>query len=245
MNLFHTRAVPAALIALLFAVVARVMGSVTDGGAIAGIAVAFVLMFVAGFSGFIPILTLFVLTVLATRWGWRRKERLGLAERSSGRTTSQVLANLGVAACCALPVIWFPEFSELLLAGAMSALAEAAADTVSSEIGEASARKAYLIVGFRSVPIGTNGAISLRGTLSGAVAACLVAWVSAEAGVVGWYWMPVIAVAGTAGMLIDSVMGATWENAGRIGNNTVNFVSTAFAADLALIAGLVMERIAR
>ncbi len=105
MNLFHTRGVPAGLIALLFAVVARVMGSVTDGGAIAGIAVAFILMITAGFSGFLPLLTLFALTVLATRWGRRRKERLGLSERSGGRKGTQVLANLGAAACCALPVL--------------------------------------------------------------------------------------------------------------------------------------------
>jgi len=242
MNVFHTRGVPAALIALLFAVVARAIGSVTDGGAIAGIVVAFILMLSAGYAGFVPLLTLFILTALATRWGRRRKERLGLAEHSRGRTGSQVLANLGAAACCALPVVWFPEYSNLLLAAAMAALAEAAADTVSSEMGQASARKAYLIVGFRSVPIGTNGGISLLGTISGAVAASLLAWVSGVAGIVSGFWIPVIAVAGTVGMLVDSLIGATWENSGRMGNDSVNFVSTVFAADLTIVAALVIER---
>ena len=242
MNLFHTRGVPAGLIAILFAVVARAMGSVTDGGAVAGIAVAFILMMSAGFSGFLPLMMLFALTVFATRWRRRRKERLGLAERTGGRTGSQVLANLGASACCAVPVLWFPEFSDLLLAGAMAALAEAAADTVSSEIGQASGSKPYLIVGFRSVPVGTNGAVSATGTLTGVVAACLVAWVSGASGVVDWYWVPIIAVAGTAGMMFDSLLGATWENAGRMGNDAVNFVSTAFAADLALLTGVVVAR---
>ncbi len=245
MNLFHSRGVPAALIALLLAVVARVMGSVSDGGAIAGMAVAFILMLSAGFAGFLPLFTLFVLTVLATRWGLRRKQRLGLAERSGGRTGSQVLANLGVSACCALPALWFPEFSDLLLAGAMASLAEAAADTVSSEVGQASARGAYLIVGLRSVPVGTNGAISLPGTLSGVLAACVIAWVSGASAVVDWSWAPVIALAGAIGMMVDSLLGATWEKSGRIGNNVVNFVSTAFAADLALGIGLIMGRVGR
>src|SRR5579884_1119548 len=115
MNLLHARGVPAGLIALLFAVVARILGSVSDGGALAGIAIAFILMITAGFAGFVPLLTLFVLTVVATRWRRRRKERLGVAERSGGRTGSQVMANLGAAAGCALPVLWFPEFSEVLL----------------------------------------------------------------------------------------------------------------------------------
>lgn len=245
MNVFHTRGVPSALIAILFALVARAMGSVTDGGAIAGIVVAFILMASAGYAGFIPLLTLFVLTVIATRWGRRRKERLGLAEHSGGRTSRQVLANLGAAACCAVPVVWLPEYSELLLAAAMAALAEAAADTVSSEIGQASARNAYLIVGFRCVPIGTNGGISLLGTISGAAAACIVACVSGWAGVASWFWVPAIAIAGTVGMLVDSLIGATWENSGRMGNDSVNFVSTVFAADLALVIGIVIERAGR
>src|SRR3974377_1066421 len=117
MNVFHIRGVPAALIAILFALVARAMGSVNEGGAVAGIVIAFILMLSAGYAGFVPLLTLFALTALATRWGRRRKERLGLAEHSRGRTGSQVLANLGAAACCALPVVWFPEYSELLQIG--------------------------------------------------------------------------------------------------------------------------------
>ena len=245
MNLLHARGVPAGLIALLFAVVARIMGSVSDGGALAGVVVAFILIVTAGFAGFVPLLTLFGLTVAATRWGRRRKERLGLAERSGGRTGSQVLANLGAAACCALPVLWFPEFSELLLTGAMAALAEAAADTVSSEIGEASSRQAYLIVGLRSVPVGTNGAVSLVGTISGFLAACLIAWVSAASGIVGWNQLLVIVIAGTAGMIFDSFLGAKWENHGRMGNDAVNFVSTVFAADIALLTGVIVERVAR
>lgn len=245
MNFLHTRGVPAGLLALLFALLARILGSVTDGGALAGVVVAFILLITAGFSGFVPLLTLFLLTLLATRWRRRRKERLGLAERSGGRTASQVLANLGVAACCALPVLWFPEFSDLLMTGAMAALAEAAADTVSSEVGQGSAREAYLMLGFRRVPIGTNGAISLIGTVSGIIAACLVAWVSAWFDVVSWNSVPVIAIAGTVGMLFDSILGAMWENAGRIGNDGVNFVSNIFAADIALLTGLIVGRFGR
>jgi uncharacterized protein (TIGR00297 family) len=229
-------------VAIGLAVLARVMGSVTDGGALAGAAVAFVLMLADGFSGFIPLLTVFLLTVITTRWGHRRKQRLGVAERKRGRTASQVIANLGAAALCALPVIWFPQLSELLLVGAMAALAEAAADTVSSELGQATARSAYMITDFRDVPIGTNGAISVEGTLAGCVAASIVSWVSASSGVVDWHWTPLIAFAGIGGMFLDSILGATWENAGRLGNDSVNFLSNVFAADIALIVAMIMVR---
>lgn len=226
-----------------FAVLARAMGSVTDGGALAGVAVAFILMMACGFTGFIPLATVFLLTVVSTRWGSKRKQRLGVAERKRGRTASQVTANLGAAAMCALPIIWFPHLSDLLLVGAMAALAEAAADTVSSELGQATARSAYLITDFRDVPIGTNGAISVVGTLSGCVAASLVSWVSATCGLVDWHWTPVIAMAGIAGMFVDSILGATWENSGKLGNDAVNFISTVFAADAALLFAVVLQRV--
>jgi len=243
-GLLHSTGLPAALVvAIGFALVARGMGAVTDGGALVGVLVAFVLMRAAGLYGFIPLLTVFLLTVITTRWGYERKQRLGVAERKRGRRASQILANLGAAALCALAAIWFPKLDDVLLLAAMAALAEAAADTVSSEVGQATANHAYMITGFRPAEIGTNGAISVAGTLAGCIAASTVAWVSSFAGLVPWPWTPIVAVAGIAGMLLDSVLGATWENAGKMGNDSVNFVSTVFAADLALVAAMVVERV--
>ena len=61
-------------------------------------------------------------------------------------------------------------------------------------------------------------------------------------GVVAWRWAPIIALAGVLGMFFDSVLGATFENRGKMGNDAVNFVSTVFAADLALLAVLLLQR---
>ena len=210
-SLFHARGLPAAVVAIGFAVIARTLGAVTDGGALLGVLAAFLLMLAAGLAGFVPLVTVFAITVLATRWGYARKQRLGVAERGPGRTASQVLANLGATALCALPVIWFPRLTGILLIGAVAALAEAAADTASSEIGQATARAAYMITDFREAPIGTNGAISVAGTLAGCLAACIVAWVSAFFQVVSWNWTPLIALAGIGGMFLT----ASWEPRGK------------------------------
>lgn len=229
------------MVALGFALVARVMGAVSDGGALAGAAIACLLMVASGLGGFFPLVAVFVLTLLATRWRSERKRNLDVAERRGGRTASQVVANLGAAALCAAAAIAFPRFSEILMVGAMAALSEAAADTVSSEAGQASAKQARMILDLQPAAIGTNGAVSVEGTLAGCVAAFVVAWVSSFFGVVSWVWMPVITIAGIAGMLFDSVLGGTLENRGTMGNDSVNFVSTVFAADLALVAVLVMQ----
>ncbi len=242
-DLIHTRGLPAIVVAISFATVARVVGAVTDGGAMAGVLIAFILMMAAGIAGFVPLVAVFLLTLVSTRWGYAKKQRLGVAERRRGRTAAQVFANLGPAAICALPSIWCPEASELLLVGMVAGLAEAAADTVSSEIGQATSRAAYLITDFRDVSIGTNGAISIEGTISGCVAASVVSWISASYGIIDWRWTFVVAFAGIGGMFLDSILGATWENAGKMGNDAVNFVSNVFAADAALIVAMIVGRI--
>ena len=242
-NLIHARALPAGVLAVGFAIVARIMGSVTDGGALTGALIAFILMLAGGFAGFVPLLTLFLLTVISTRWGYRRKQSLGVAERKRGRKASQVIANLGAAAICALPAIWFPDASDLFLVASAAALAEAASDTVSSEMGQATARRAYMITDFRDAQIGTNGAVSVEGTISGCVAACILSWVSARAGLVDWRWTPVIALTAIVGMFLDSLIGATWENSGKLPNDAVNFISTVFAADAALVVTMIMQRV--
>jgi uncharacterized protein (TIGR00297 family) len=119
--------------------------------------------------------------------------------------------------------------------GAVAALAEAAADTVSSEIGEGVRGHTYLIVGFSRVEAGLDGGISLIGTLCGFLAASsvgLLAWIT---GLVDIRWAVIAAACGFVGMLFDSILGATLERRGFLGNDGVNFLSTVFAADLALV----------
>jgi len=240
---FHqTGVLPAAIIAFGFAILARVLRSVTEGGALAGAVVAFLLMNAGGLWAFVPLIVVFVLTLLATRWGAERKRSMGVAERGGGRNTRQVLANLAGAGVCALAALLFPRQSVLLMVGAMTVLAEAAADTVSSEVGQAAASHPRMILSFELTKPGTNGAVSLEGTLAGCIAASAVAWTAALVGVVGVRWAPAIACAGIAGMLFDSILGASLENRGKMGNDAVNFVSTVFAADLVLLTALLWQR---
>ncbi len=240
LSLASNRAIPAMAITLAFGLVAWGLRGVTLSGALAGSAVTFIICLVAGPGGFTVVLTVFVVTLFATRFGLHRKLQNGLAEKSEGRRASQVLANVGVAAIVAAPALFVPRASGLLMVGMTAALAEAAADTVSSEIGQASGRRAYMITGFSSVPAGTNGAITLGGTVSGILAALLVAFVAASFDVIRARWILLAVSCGVLGMFFDSLLGATVEGPGRLGNDAVNFISTAFSASITLAAGLVM-----
>ena len=235
----YSGALPAAVVAIVFALLARVVRAVSDGGALAGVVIAFLLISAGGLAGFVPLLVVFLLTLVATRWRGDRKRNIGVAEHRGGRRASQVLANLGATGLCAAAAVIFPRHAGTLMVGGMAALAEAAADTVSSEIGQAVCAQPRLILGFEPAPAGTNGAMSLEGTLAGCIAASIVAWSSSFSNILPLRWSPVVALAGTAGMFLDSILGAALENPGWMGNDSVNFVSTVFAADLALMVMLV------
>ncbi|HKW18196.1 MAG TPA: DUF92 domain-containing protein [Terriglobales bacterium] len=220
-----------AAISALFAAFGRLVRGVTTGGSIAGAAVCFVLLWAAGKTGFTALFTVFALTWLSTRLGYARKQRLGTAEARSGRDALQVLANLGTAAGCA---VLFTQFSNPRVFVAMAAaLAEAAADTVSSEIGQGMGGTPRLITTWQKAAQGTNGAITAIGTAAGAAAAVAVALVCLVFGRVGLPLFAVIACSGLGGTIIDSLLGATVEGRARLGNNAVNFISTMIAAILA------------
>jgi uncharacterized protein (TIGR00297 family) len=223
-----------ALISLVFAAFGRAVHGVTTSGAVAGCLVCFALLVGAGPTGFVALLVVFILTWTSTRLGYARKQSLGTAERRAGRNASQVLANLGVAAICALLYATVWRDPRLLLAlGA--ALAEAAADTVSSEIGQAIGGAPRLITNWTPVPAGTDGAITLAGTAAGVFAAIAVSLTA----IPGWHSAPICAAAGVIGMIADSLLGATLERRGSTGNNAVNFTSTAIAAVIAFVVARV------
>jgi uncharacterized protein (TIGR00297 family) len=219
-----------ALISLVFAAFGRAVRGVTTGGAIAGAAVCFALLLAVGSRGFAALLMVFLLTWLATRFGYARKQSLGTAEPQTGRNATQVVANLGVAAICALLYALVREDPRLLIA-LTATLAEAAADTVSSEIGQAVGGIPRLITNWKPVAPGTDGAITVAGTAVGIFAAIAVGLT----GVAGGRAVLSCAAAGVLGMTADSVLGATIERRGIFGNNAVNFLSTAVAAGIAFL----------
>jgi uncharacterized protein (TIGR00297 family) len=234
------RLLPAFGVTFVFALLAWGMRGVTARGALAGFVCTFLIALAAGYNGFMIVLIVFALTLFATHFGQYRKQAAGIAETRSGRRGYQVLANLAAAALIAVPAIFFPRIAPLLFAAMTAALCEAAADTVSSEVGKAIAPRAHLITNFQSVLAGTDGGITLQGTLAGIVAAWIVAGFAAEMNVISGYWIFPAMLSGVAGMLLDSVLGAKLQRPGRLGNDSVNFVSTVFAGCLTLGYGLLL-----
>jgi uncharacterized protein (TIGR00297 family) len=228
----------AALVTLAFAALARAVRGVSWSGAAAGGMVCFVLYAAAGVEAFALLALVFLLTWAATRIGYQRKLRLGTAEKKSGRTAAQVFANVGVAAMCA-GAYALRNHDPAFLLGLSASLSEAAADTVSSELGQAFSQRARLITNWKEVPAGTDGGISLFGTSCGMVAGGVVSLAAVLTGLVPRNWWALSAGAAIAAMIADSFLGAILERRGWLNNNGVNFLSTLLAAGicLALVTG--------
>jgi uncharacterized protein (TIGR00297 family) len=224
----------AATLTVVFTGLARWLRGVSSSGAIAGAVVCFLLYWGGGPGAFASLGMVFALTWTATRLGYQRKLQLGLAEKREGRKASQVLANLSVAAASAAFCARNPHRVVLLL-GAVAALSEAAADTVSSEIGQAAGPQPRLITNWRQVPAGTDGGVSLLGTLTGVAAATIVSLVAAVFGTMPWRWLGVSILSATFGTLGDSILGALLERRRWLNNDAVNFLSTWVAALAAIL----------
>jgi uncharacterized protein (TIGR00297 family) len=210
----------------LFAIAAHIARGVNWSGALAGWAVAFVLA-ASGWRLFVILLLVFAVTLAATRTGKRRKQELRTAESPTGRTAAQVMANLGVAMLAV--TFTFPCFVVLALA----ALAEAAADTSSSEIGMAFPGRTVLLTTGKRVESGIDGGISLVGSTAAVGAALMIAVPALALQLVNPLQVLIVVVAGVAGMLFDSFLGAVFERKGYLKNDAVNLLGTAFAMGVA------------
>lgn len=238
-------------LSILLALVTWKVRAATPAAAATGAAITCNLMFSTlvvpyrpWHTALIPVLAVSVLAFATTAMGRTRKERLGTAEKREGRSAAQVAANLGMAALITgeLGQTWIADHhvffhSDLgtmaLFTVGLAALAEAAADTVSSEAGQVFGGRPRMITSLRAVDPGADGAVSLAGTLVGILAAGIVA----AAGTLALGGNAAMFCAGCAGsvfgFVFDSLLGATLEEWGWLNNDAVNFLSTASAAAFA------------
>jgi uncharacterized protein (TIGR00297 family) len=179
------------------------------------------------------LLTLFLLTWGATRFGRSKKQQLGVAEDQRGRNAAQVAANLGVAGLGAAAALTFSRslFAPIVVA----ALAEATADTLASELGEVLGGRPLMVTSLRRVSAGTDGAISLVGTLAGTSGAVLLVLVASLTLRLKVEQAVCAALGAIAGLFVDSLLGATAERRGWLNNDAVNFLSTLAAALVAIL----------
>jgi len=220
----------------LLALLAYAAKSVNRAGAVSGVLLGTALFAFGSWRMFLIFFLFFVVATVTTKIGYRKKMALGVAQSRGGRRgVENAVANTltGVLfAFLAVATSWTLPFT----AAAVAAFATAACDTVSSEIGQAFGRRHLLITTLKRVPPGTDGAVSLEGTLAGLLASILLAVVAERLTLLTPLAASIVAAAGFAGATIESYLGATLERANQLNNELVNFANTLIGALLAMIA---------
>jgi uncharacterized protein (TIGR00297 family) len=183
-----------------------------------------------------PLIVMLILTLTATRIGRARKEQLGTAEARRGRQASQVAANLGAAALAAIPLTATQLFTPSARTEAASlvaitaALAEAAADTLSSELGQVFGGQPRLLTSLQPVSAGTDGGVTFAGTAAGCIGAAIVTAVATFTFRLELGFASLAFGCAILGLFADSFLGAVFERRGWLNNDAVNFLSTLIAA---------------
>jgi uncharacterized protein (TIGR00297 family) len=234
------RIVLAVAVNLALVLMAYGLKTVTLSGALGGFPLGVAVYLGYGYKSFLLLLTFFLVGSLATRLGYARKRARGVAEKRGGaRSWREALANCLPGAFFAILVITTHHEGAFLMA-LIAAFAEAAGDTVSSEIGQWISSRAYLITTFKPVPAGANGGVSAGGSIAGLLAAALIVSLGFGVGLCGKAGIIIALSGAVAGNLLDSLLGATLERRGLVTNGIVNFAGSSLAGALALAIALHM-----
>jgi uncharacterized protein (TIGR00297 family) len=206
-----------------------------------------------GWQGYVVVMFYFLVGSAVTRIGMKQKEAEGIAEKRSGaRGPENVWGSALTGALCALAIgiinwglfpvsqspVPNPQF--LLLLGFVASFSTKLSDTCASEVGKAYGKSTFLITTLQPVPRGTEGAVSLEGTLAGVLAsaaiACL-AWGVGLINILGVAWCILAAFIATN---IESVIGATLQSKYTwLTNEVVNILNTLIGAIAAMLLALI------
>lgn len=195
-----------------------------------------------GWQGYVVIVFYFLVGSGVTRVGLVEKEAEGIAEKRSGaRGPENVWGSALTASICALGTLWVDGTSEkLLLLGYVASLSTKLADTCASEIGKAYGKSTFLITTLQPVARGTEGAVSLEGTIAGVIASIALAVVGWGVGLIsplGICWSVIAAFVATN---LESVIGATLQNKfAWLTNEVVNIINTIIGALVAILLGVI------
>ncbi|KKZ12809.1 MAG: membrane protein [Candidatus Synechococcus spongiarum SP3] len=220
----------------------------TARGWVHGGALGTVLWGTMGWPGWLTVVLYLVLGSAVTRLGLKHKQALQLAEARGGRRGP---CNLWGSAATGLSLAVLMTMApagagSLLTLGFVASFAAKLGDTWGSEIGKRWGGRTLLITTLQPVPVGTDGAVSIIGTVAGVAAIVLyaalaLALLKPSIGPGPLAQLLLLGAAATMATLVESWIGATWQ--GRVAwltNELVNAALTIVAALLAMGAAVGM-----
>ena len=219
-------------IAAVLLLVAYKKGFLTNTGILASFISAVIIAYCGNFWWFAAYMLFPMMAFAATFTKIKKKKAMGLQEGKAGERGHMNILGVGLIPTI-VSVVYFIDdggASPYLTVAFLAAIAVSVADTTSSEIGVFD-KDVWMITTLKKTEPGINGGISRLGLVSSAITSLVFAILSYALVFHCLDWRILIVwVCGMVGNLLDSVVGAVWENKGRIskyGNNIVTALSGA------------------
>lgn len=198
-----------------------------------------------GWRGYGVMMFYFLVGSAVTRIGMEQKQAAGIAEKRDGvRGPENVWGSALTATMCAIGVLaidggWLSaQWRSLLLLGYVASLATKLADTTASEVGKAYGQRTFLITTLQAVPRGTEGAVSLEGTIAGIIGSFAIAIVAYLVQMISLPGILICAIAAFIATNLESVIGATLQTKfDWLTNELVNVLNTLIGAAVAIAVG--------
>ncbi len=197
-----------------------------------------------GWQGYLVVMFYFLVGSGVTRIGLAQKEAEGIAEKRSGaRGPENVWGSALTGALCALGTLFFGlPYQKLLLLGYVASLSTKLSDTTASEVGKAYGKRTFLITTLQPVARGTEGAVSLEGTLAGVLGSAAIAFVGWGVGLISLTDVVFCVLAAFIATNLESVIGATLQSKyDWMTNEVVNFINTLIGAIAAVLLVLTWQ----
>ena len=195
-----------------------------------------------GFNGWISVCIYLLLGTLVTKVGYENKASRGIAEARGGRRGPENVWGSAATGCslALFSSIW-PEYLTLFMVGFASSFTAKLSDTFSSEIGKRYGKRTFLITTLKPVEPGTEGAISIEGSVAGLLGSIIMTVIMINLSVISGLSVAFIVLfSGFLATFIESYIGAVAQNKiNWMTNELVNSIQTSLAAIISIYLCLI------
>ena len=189
-------------------------------------------------QGWMSVVIYLIFGSLVTKIGFKFKKEQGIAEKRGGRRGPEnVWGSAATGLFLAIMTKLNPVNVVIFKIGFAASFAAKLADTFGSEIGKRFGKDTYLITSLKKVDRGTEGGVSLEGTLASLSGSILMTFVMFRLSIISTkYHFIIVALSGFLATLSESIIGATFQNKYKLSNEMVNAIQTTIASVFAIFA---------
>jgi len=210
----------------------------TKGGWISAGVLGTILWGCLSWQGWMSVVFYLLFGSLVTKIGYKFKKEKGIAEKRGGRRGPE---NVWGSAATGLVLAMMTKFNSVnevfFKEGFAASFSAKLADTFGSEIGKRFGKDTYLITSLKKVERGTEGGISLEGTLASVLGSIFMTFIMLRLSIISTKsQFIIVAVSGFLATLSESIIGAKFQNKYKLSNEMVNAIQTSISSVFAFFA---------